>query len=114
MTTQDDSDTGKTTGDDTTPPDDTEQEQPQKDRDIDELLKLTTYQGMTDTEIQKVIDYKTLVAVQENTARYEASASQEQARRVANGIISAQKTVADTNAAALSAAQKAFEESLKL
>ena len=39
------------------PADNTEQEPVQKDRDIQDLLKLDTYQGMTDGEIQKVIDW---------------------------------------------------------
>ena len=85
-----------------------------KDRDIDTLLQLTTYQGMTDTEIQKVIDYRVLAATQIATQNFESSAKMEQARRTAQEIINTQKSMADAAAENLKAAQAAYEKSLTL
>ncbi len=41
----------------TTEANDTVTEETPRDREISELLRLDTYQGMTDGEIQKVIDW---------------------------------------------------------
>lgn len=55
--------------------DDIEKQPEQKDRDIQELLKLETYQGMTDSEIQKVIDwYVKLAHSDEESNAYRAAA----------------------------------------
>lgn len=46
-----------------------------KDRDISELISLGTYQGMTDGEIQKVIDwYVNLAHMDSETNAYRAAA----------------------------------------
>lgn len=49
---------------------------PLPDRSVSELLNLGTYQGMTDSEIQSIIDYKVDMAVssEENRALREANA----------------------------------------
>lgn len=55
--------------------DETETDSERRDRDIQDLLKLDTYQGMTDGEIQKVIDwYVNLAHSDEQVNAYRAAA----------------------------------------
>lgn len=53
----------------------TESGSERRDRDVQDLLKLDTYQGMTDVEIQKVIDwYVNLAHSDEQVNAYRAAA----------------------------------------
>lgn len=49
-----------------------------EDRPIEDLLKLDTYQGMTDTEIAKVIQWHAMVAAKNAQANATAQALHEQ------------------------------------
>lgn len=64
----------------TEPTEPTEPTNPDSPRDIGTLLALGTYQGMTDEEIEKVIDYKVELArmdVQSNAYRAAAQSASE-------------------------------------
>ena len=45
------------------------------ERDIQQLLNETTYQGMTDSEIQKIIDYRVSIAIMQAEGSYLVSSS---------------------------------------
>lgn len=67
-----------------------------KDRSVNELLKLTTYQGMTDSEIDSLIDYKV------NIARM-------------NGMVDAKAAImSETNNAIIEEQKQACENSQKV
>lgn len=70
---------------------------------LDSLLKSTTFQGMTDEEIQAIIDYK--LQVQEESLRAEFEAAM-QARE--------QSDLYHATLAAAEGAQSAFERALNL
>lgn len=57
-----------------------------KPRSIDELSKLETYQGMTDTEIQLLMDYNAKIAAEraDGEARQREAAEQLQAMQAAS------------------------------
>lgn len=71
-------------------------EEPVKDRDIAELLNLGTYQGMTDTEIQKVIDWHVKLAHMDeetNANRAVAQAMSESHEQVVTAILESSESV---------------------
>lgn len=57
-----------------------------KPRSIDELSKLGTYQGMTDAEIQRLMDYNAKIAAEraDGEARQREAAAQLQAMQAAS------------------------------
>lgn len=72
-----------------------------KDRPIEDLLKLDTYQGMTDTEIASVIQWHAMVAAKTTKASETAQALHEQTQ-----------VMIDHYAAERDAAEKALQELL--
>ena len=64
----------------------TTDETPTRPRSIDELSKLETYQGMTDAEIQLIVDYNAKIAAEraDGEARQREAAEQLQAMQAAS------------------------------
>lgn len=70
---------------------------------LESLLKSTTYQGMTDEEIQAVIDYKLAQLARE----YELEIERVKAENVHNALIASADAAAE-------AAQQAFDRAMNL
>lgn len=72
-------------------------------RNVDTLLKLGTYQGMSDAEIQSIIDYKTGLAYQDGaTSAVKTAADDAMAKLLENNETARQTAAAAFDNAVLS------------